>query len=221
MIDLKETQKVDPVIKQQVKELDNMENSPMDPPTAYEGTIVSTEGMYHEVIKQLMDEHINCLAQVEAFEKALTVFKTNGYKLDEGVNSIFSSFFKFYDNNLMKHNEKEDKVLFPLLHQKLIERGEHSVGENPMTAIDVMEDDHVKFIQLGTLTFNLLGVATRIQDVVSRNFVFDVAFENGREFVELLKLHIYREDQTLFPLAQKFFSKEELDAMILPLKKYN
>ena len=39
----------------------------------------------------------------------------------------------------------------------------------------MMEDDHIKFIQLGTLTFNLLGLATRLQDDRSRIFTYDVA----------------------------------------------
>lgn len=223
MIDLKNLKTVDPLTKQAVKELDQMENSPMDPPSAYESAPVNsdTEKIFHQAIKTLMDEHVVCLKQVEDFEKALTAFKTNGYKLDGDINPVFSEFFKFFDNNLMKHNEKEDKILFPLLHKRLIEAGEHSVGDRPMTAIDVMEDDHIKFIQLGALTFNLLGVGMRLQDMPSRNFVFDVAFENGRELVELLKLHIYREDQTLFPLAQKFITNEELDVMNGELKKYD
>lgn len=73
-----------------------------------------------------------------------------------------------------------------------------------------MEDDHIKFIQLGSLTFNLLGLAPRYRDVQARMFTYDVAYNNAKELVELLKLHIFREDNTLFPLAQKFLSAEEL-----------
>lgn len=223
MIDLKNVKQTDPVKKQEVKGLDQLEHTPMDPPSAYENPVTDKiePASYHQVITQLMDEHKVALQQLESFEAALTQFKSNGYKLDVEINKRFSDFFKYYDDKLLKHNEKEDKVLFPLLHQRLIESGEHSVSENPMTAIDIMEDDHVKFIQLGTITFNMLGVATRLQDINSRNFVFDVAFENGRELIELLKLHIYREDQTLFPLAQKLITDQEFEPMIKALKKYN
>ena len=121
---------------------------------------------------------------------------------------------------MLAHNNKEEKVLFPILHKKLLEAGEHSVGAVPMTAIDVMEDDHVKFIQLGALSFNLLGLATRLKDEASRIFVLDTAYENARELVELLKLHIYREDYTLFPLAQKYLSKEEFESIEKEMHNY-
>jgi hemerythrin-like domain-containing protein len=41
----------------------------------------------------------------------------------------------------------------------------------------------------------------------------DVAVNNGLELVELIKLHIFREDHTLFPLAQRLLSPEELAAI--------
>ena len=73
-----------------------------------------------------------------------------------------------------------------------------------------MEDDHVKFIQLGTLTFNMLGLASRLGDQRSRAITYDLACHSGTELVELLKLHIFREDNIIFPLAQKYLSEQEL-----------
>ena len=54
-------------------------------------------------------------------------------------------------------------------------------------------------------------LATRIKDDTARIFILDTAYETARELIELLKLHIYREDHTLFPLAQKYLSKEEFE----------
>ena len=164
-------------------------------------------------IKELVEEHELALKKVEEFEKGLVAYKTSGYKLDAKINEAFAGFFKFFDDVLLPHNDKEEKCLFPILREKLIAAGEHSVGEIKVTAIEVMEDDHVKFIQLGALSFNLLGLATRISDSGSRIFILDTAYENGRELVELMKLHIYREDHTLFPLAQKYLSKAEFEAI--------
>ena len=135
------------------------------------------------------------------------------FKLNNEINKAFGDFFKSLDEELLPHNRKEEKILFPILNQKLIEAGEHSKGHKLVTAIDVMEDDHVKFIQLGALAFNLLGLASRMADERSRIFVLDTAYETSRELIELLKLHIYREDVTLFPLAQKYISKEEFDVI--------
>lgn len=215
MIDLKQLSKSDPVKRNVDKGLEQVEHTPMDPPSAYEqpGKMkVDFENM-DKALQTFVEEHKIAVQQVESFERALVQFKTSGYKVDQKVNEIFATFFKYFDSELLPHNDKEEKMLFPLLNKRLIEAGEHSTGETKLTAIDVMEDDHVKFIQLGTLSFNFFGLATRIKDEGSRMFVLDTAYETARELIELLKLHIYREDYTLFPLAQKYLSKDEFDAI--------
>ncbi len=111
----------------------------------------------------------------------------------------------------MVHNRKEEKGLFPILQKKLLASGEHSTGENPHTPIDLMEDDHIKMIQLATLSFNLLGLAMRLKDKEDIAVTFDLAYNNGKELAELLRLHIYREDNTLFPMAQELLTEEEFN----------
>lgn len=215
MIDLKQLSKSDPVKRNVEKGLEQVEHTPMDPPSAYEqpGKMKVDFKNMDKPLQTFVEEHKIAVLQVESFERALVQFKTSGYKVDQKVNEIFATFFKYFDSELLPHNDKEEKMLFPLLNKRLIEAGEHSTGETKLTAIDVMEDDHVKFIQLGTLSFNFFGLATRIKDQGSRMFVLDTAYETARELIELLKLHIYREDYTLFPLAQKYLSKDEFDAI--------
>jgi hemerythrin-like domain-containing protein len=221
-LDLKKLQKSDPVKKQSEKGLDDQEDSPMDPPNAYEepGKITMQQEDKADAIKIFMDEHREVLKVVAEFEKGLVAYKTNGYNLTNEINVSFSKFFKCFDEELLPHNRKEERVLFPILNKKLILAGEHSKGVKQVTAIDVMEDDHVKFIQLGALAFNLLGLATRMADERSRIFVLDTAYETSRELVELIKLHIYREDETLFPLAQQYISKEEFAMIKEEMEKY-
>ena len=211
---LRKTPKIkEPIIRNVEKGLEDSEHSHMDPPSAYEqpGTLNASVDSMDTSIQELVDEHKIAMKQVEDFEKALVQFKTSGYKVDHKTNEIFGNFFKYFDGELLPHNDKEEKTLFPILNKRLIEAGEHSKGETKLTAIDVMEDDHVKFIQLGALAFNFLGLATRIKDDTARIFILDTAYETARELIELLKLHIYREDHTLFPLAKKYLSKEEFE----------
>ncbi len=217
--------KIDPSLKQSdplkrnaTKELEAEEYSPMDPPDAYEATVV-TDVEYqhmHQLLQQYMDEHKVCLEKIDAFEKALVQFKENGFKLNDAINHAFHDFFQFFDNNIMDHNQREEKQLFPLLHLRLIASGESSGtsdSDEQYTPVDMMEDDHIKFIQLGTLAFNMLGLAARLSDQQSRMFVYDVAYDNGRELIEMLKLHIYREDNILFPLAHQLITTEEFDEL--------
>lgn len=222
MLNLKELSKTDPVTRNVEKGLEAEEHTPLDPPGAYtKGALskVTYEDMA-PALRELMDEHKALTSKFEAFEAALIEFRTNNYVLSNPVNSVFSDFFKYFDERLSIHNQKEEKALFPVLNKRLLEAGEHSTGEVPVTAIDVMEDDHVKFIQLGALTFNLLGLATRITDEKSRIFIFETAYNNGRELIELMRLHIFREDHTLFPLAQKLLTPADQDEITAAMKKF-
>ena len=213
---LKSTEVKKELLKRDVeKGLEETEHSPMEPPNAYNqpGKLKVSFDEMEKPLKEFVEEHKEVIQQVELFEKALVQFKLNGYKVDHKINEVFGNFFKYFDEHILPHNHKEEKTLFPVLNKRLLAAGEHSIGQVPVTAIDVMEDDHVKFIQLGVLTFNFLGIATRIQDTASRIFILDTAYENARELIELLKLHIYREDYTLFPLAQKYMSKEDFEVV--------
>lgn len=217
----KRLKEVDPVYAIGEKEMDiqDEELSPMDPPDAYSSyaTIEIENGELNESLTFLKKEHEELILVVDIFEKALADFKELGYALNNDINDGFKKFFDFYDNHLLPHNRKEEKILFPVLQKALLSNNEHGTGPNPVTAVDIMEDDHVKFIQLGTLAFNLLGLAPRFRDEQSRMFTYDVAYNSAKELIELIRLHIFREDNTLFPLAQKYLSAKQFEEMMLEM----
>lgn len=201
----------DPIIRNAEKD-DIEELSPMDPPDAFDEkrAVGMDYDNFHDNLKELCDEHKGALEKCDAFEKALLEFKNSGFYITREINNAFNEFFVAFDESIMPHNRKEEKGLFPLLQKKLLESGEHSTGDNPHTPVDLMEDDHVKMIQLATLSFNFLGLAMRLKNQEDIAVTFDIAYNNGKELAELLKLHIYREDNTLFPLAQKLLTEEEM-----------
>lgn len=214
----KRLKEVDPVkaIGEKDIEIDNEELSPMDPPDAYSSyaTIELENGELNESLTILKKEHEELAAVLDVFEKSIAQFKELGYVLNNEVNDGFKKFFDFFDNHLLPHNRKEEKVLFPVLQKALLSNNEHGTGKNPVTAVDIMEDDHVKFIQLGALTFNLLGLAPRFRDEQSKMFTYDVAYNNAKELIELIRLHVFREDNTLFPLAQKYLSSQQFNQIL-------
>jgi iron-sulfur cluster repair protein YtfE (RIC family) len=185
----------------------------MDPPDAYGGAVIEQVpyGLIHPLLQQYMDEHRRAEEVISQFEQAMATYKETRYKPSQNINEVLHTFFEFFDDKILDHNRREERQLFPVLHARLITRGEHGAGALPRTAIDLMEDDHVKFIQLGALTFNLLGLAARLPDARSALFTFDAAHETARELTETLRLHIYREDNILFPLAHQLLSSQELD----------
>ena len=205
----------DPIKREVTKEPEMDEgDSPMDPPEAYskKQEIIAYEQM-PDVIKKLMLEHKVAIKKINKFEKALQQFKEEKWKINKEINDIFSEFFQFFDGELLLHNRKEEKVLFPLLEKRFRESGEHGTNTFSQTPIDIFEDDHYQFIQLGTLAFNMIGISSRLPDEDSKNIVSDMAYQNSLELIEMLRLHIYREDETLFQLAYQLISSEEFDEM--------
>jgi len=206
----------DPVKRFVEKNIDSEEMSPMEPPEAFAPSTVdhvAYEDM-HPLLQNLMDEHKVFVKVLNNFEFSLVAWKQNNWIFDEDINKNFKELFHFLDNNTPEHNKKEEKILFPLLHKKLLESGEHSGDEIPKTGVDIMEAEHIQVAQLGSLCLNFLGLGSRMHDKTSREMTFEFAYNQGKEIVEIMRLHIYREDETLFPLAMHLISEEEFIALI-------
>jgi hemerythrin-like domain-containing protein len=209
MIELKQLSKIDPLERRADKQSEQKEYSPMDPPDAYSPPAVDVVP-YEEMpalIRGLMDEHKELTAALSSFEEAMDQLREAGptREAQEGL----STFFRFIDDHVVTHHLKEEKVLFPLLQERLLESGEHGAGAYRKTAIDMMEDDHIRVIQLAAVTFNLLGLVARLPDPGSRTIVLDAALAQGKALVELSRLHIFREDTIVFPLAVQHINDSE------------
>lgn len=186
--------------------------SPMDPPQSFhlEGIEKVAFADLSEPLRVLVAEHEAYIAVLDEFETGLIAFKDRRWMMDDVCSKRFRKFFHFMDDETVRHNSKEEKALFPVLQKKLIAVGECSPGSRPTTAIDVMEDDHLKVMQVSCLVFNLLGIASRLKDAESRNTVYQIAYDQGREMVETMRLHIFKENEVLFPRAQKLLSADEM-----------
>ncbi len=215
MIELKVINSNDPLQRKAEKQQENEEFSPMDPPDAYDPP--SLEGVsydeMHPFLQCLMDEHKVISEQLNAFEKALLSIQSDG--MSREAHGSLRDFFSFFDQNIVKHNQQEDKFLFPLLNRRVLASGEHGRGSEAVTSVNVMEDDHVKTLQLAAVVFNFFGMAVRLPDPASRLMVLDAALEQGKALVELMKLHIFREDNIVFAQAHRFIFKGEFDEMEL------
>lgn len=200
--------------------------SPLNPPDAYAPPFLEQIAYkeYHLFIQKFIDEHTVCLKKLMSFEEVLSSFQTQGLYGKTSINEGLKQFFTFLDNNIAIHNIKEEKILFPLLHERLIINGEHSIvsgTESPKTVVDMLEDDHIKIMQSASVTFNLFGLASRLPDAKSRAITLDTAIEQGKSLIELIRLHIFREDNVVFPLAHKFISHEEFDLLETQISRYN
>ncbi len=194
--------------------------SPMDPPGAYKPPAMDAVPFedLHPILQLFMNEHKATLDKIEELEKTLLEIKREG--INKERNKRLGEFFEFLDNNIVSHNLKEERVLFPYIHDRMLENGEHGIGPVPDTAVDMLENDHIKMMELATLTFSLMGITSRITDPVSNALLTDTAIEQGLSLVELLRLHIFREDNVVFPLALKYLTADDLDEITEKMKKY-
>ena len=76
-----------------------------------------------------------------------------------------------------------------------------------------MEDEHAKAMQLAAVVVNFLGLVFRLPDERSAMIVLDTALEQGKNLVELLRLHVFREDNVVFSLAHRLIFRAEFDEM--------
>jgi len=185
--------------------------SPYAPPEAYNPPSQEEEIPYenmHPFFQELIDEHNAYTKELNVFEATIAMIESG--KVDREVNDRLVQFFTYFDEKIISHNLEEEKYLFTRIAKKMKENGEHSQADKEFTVIDVLEDDHVKSIQMAAVTFNMFALFSRIPDEKSRFIILDVALNQAKELLELLKVHIYREDTIIFPYAQKNFTNEEL-----------
>ena len=214
IMEIHKLHRLDPLKKQAERGLEAAQGlSPMDPPDAYAPSgiePVPAESM-HPFLRQFRDDHVPFMEELNAFEAAIVSIQKNGYAKESDAK--LRHFFHYLDQEFTPHSRREEATLFPLLRERLIASGEHGSGSAPATATEVMEDEHAKAMQLAAVVVNFLGLVFRLPDERSAMVVLDAALEQGKNLVELLRLHVFREDNIVFPLAHRLISIAEFDEM--------
>lgn len=187
--------------------------SPLDPPDAYAPPAMQRvpPDQMHPFLGNLCAEHAAFKEELKKLDEAILAVQKTGYTRE--TDAQLREFFQFFERDFIPHNRREEAVLFPMLHERLIAEGEHSPADTPETGIDIMEDDHLKAAQLAAVVLNFLGLAMRLPDEQSRLIVLDAALEQARALVELARLHIFREDNVIFASAHQLISAAEFDEM--------
>ncbi|MDX1386529.1 MAG: hemerythrin domain-containing protein [bacterium] len=190
-------------------------SSPMEPPEEFAPPTVEQlpREDFAKPLQQLMKEHDEYEKVLNVFDRALLELKKRDWEFNPEISAGLKSFFRFFDDETSTHNKKEERALFPLLREKLITTGEHSPVGPCVTPVDVMEEEHRQVGQLVALVFNFLGISSRLPDPASRIVLLEQALHVGQEIVETMKLHIYKENTVLFPLAQRLITPKEFLAI--------
>lgn len=193
--------------------------SPFSPPEAYSPPKVDDDVPYeemHPLLQSFRDEHEAFTKKVSEFEETLALIE--GGKVDKEIDKRLRDFFMYFDEEIRVHHLNEEKTLFPIISEKMFAEGDSANGAEDFNAIDVLEDEHIKSIQLAAVVFNLFALFSRIPDERSRIMILDVALQEGKALVELLKVHIFREDTILFTYAHKHLTSDEMSEMQTKIK---
>ena len=144
-------------------------------------------------IAQLMQEHDHALVQLSSLNKATRSLAENGFSHD--VYRRILDALEFIEEEVSVHNKSEEEALFPVLERYV---------EGPTK---IMRDDHKEMRK----EFRLLRKAV---DRVDKNRKDKEAAADlvviSKAIVQRFVNHIHKENHILFPLVQKFLTKDAL-----------
>lgn len=210
----KELNRVDPLKKQEeVSAKDRGAGySPLDPPGAYTppSSIKVNYEDFHLLFKKFIDEHNQLKNEMNRFEELLKKLHRN-FDLIIDLDDEVRNFYLYFNQEFSLHNKKEEKYLFPKLNQRFLEVGEHSKTKIPITPITVLEDEHILATRTAAQAEQTWFLLHEIFDKHAQKTLLVNFIEKSMELLEIVRLHIFREDDIVFSLAQKHLTEDELN----------
>ena len=144
-------------------------------------------------IAQLMQEHDHALLHLSALNKAAQAIATDGYS--EERFRIVATALEFIEEEISVHNKSEEEALFPVLERYV---------EGP-TAL--MREEHKKMKgKFARFRKAVLQVKRTPHDTSAAEELLSIS----RIIVQMFVNHIHKENHILFPLVQKFLTKDAL-----------
>lgn len=144
-------------------------------------------------IARFMQEHDEALVQLSALKKATTAVAETGFTMD-AYGKILRA-VEFIEVEVSVHNRSEEEALFPVLERYV---------EGPT---GLMREDHKvlkKEFRRLRRAVDRLGAHRK-----DRTAAADLA-SVSRVIVQIFVNHIHKENHILFPLVQKFLTKDAL-----------
>ena len=140
-----------------------------------------------------LKEHDIALVQLEILKRSASEIKKKGYS-EKTFRQLLKA-TEFVDEEVRVHNGKEETALFPVVEKYV---------DGPTT---VLREDHVKMARIyKKLHYSIEVLNENHDDKIARAELAEAA----EAIVQLMVNHIHKENQILFPLVQRFLSKEEL-----------
>lgn len=140
-----------------------------------------------------MQEHDEALLKLAMLNKATHSIAENGFSEDAYAKVLLA--LEFINEEVSVHNKSEEDALFPVLERYV---------EGPT---QLMRQDHkILKKEFGRLRSAVSRVAKTRTDTKAANDLYLTA----KRIVQLFVNHIHKENHILFPLVQKFLTKDAL-----------
>ncbi|MBI5472810.1 MAG: hemerythrin domain-containing protein [Ignavibacteriae bacterium] len=144
-------------------------------------------------IARFMQEHDVALVKLSMLNKATRSIAEHGYSEDAYAKILLA--LEFIDDEVSVHNKSEEEALFPVLERYV---------EGPT---QLMRQDHKILKKEFVLLRKAVGkVGRRKNDRKAGKELHDIA----KHIVQLFVNHIHKENHILFPLVQKFLTRDAL-----------
>ncbi len=150
-------------------------------------------GIRVDPIAQFMQEHDQTLVQLSHLRKASSAIATEGYSHDAWRR--LAKAVEFIQDEVTHHNRREEQALFPVLERYV---------EGPT---ELMRTEHKMLKREFTRLQRSYKVLEKHHE--DREAAKSVA-ATAQVIVRIMVNHIHKENHILFPLVQKFLTKDAL-----------
>jgi len=147
---------------------------------------------HHNCIEELKSDHQNILAHLADLEATINQPVINHDKVEE--------FLHFTETFAEPHHQKEEQVLFPALEKKGIPNEGGPIGM--MLMEHAAKRDYL----------------AKMREALPENDEIKLK-KNTQAMISLLRDHIYKEDNILYPCAQDVLTEEELASLASQCEK--
>jgi iron-sulfur cluster repair protein YtfE (RIC family) len=144
-------------------------------------------------IAEFMQEHDDAVHQLHELNDAAKQLATYGFSKQAFKKVLLG--LRYMQNEVGEHNKKEEEALFPILERYV---------EGPT---QVMRDEHFVLYQQFVKFHECVGAVKKNSN--DKKLLLRLV-SLSRTIVKIFVNHIHKENYILFPLVQRFLTKEEL-----------
>ena len=157
--------------------------------------------------EKLVECHDHIMSRLSLFDQSLEAIEKQGVVGFLSEKENIKLMFDFIDTSIALHTRDEEEGLFPSLRPKL--KAKLSSQSEGSTPVDVMEGEH-RMVE-GVIA-RMKGLALLIEKSASSHEVvalIEEFVEKGKWLIQAYYGHIWKENNVLFPMAERLLSAQE------------